>query len=156
MKTFSEWLEADRETKFFKDIKEARDWLGRVARGHGIVNCSCGDRIESCRCLAKDHHIAIVEGGCEKCGGDPHPEMRKVREEIASLENIHAIAAKANLDISRYDKKEIKAGMDEELEHGKKNKKLNVTNDDPVKTLKIVLAHLQEDPHYYRKLKSVM
>jgi hypothetical protein len=69
---------------------------------------------------------------------------------------LKTVAKKAKLDISKYDTKQLKMGMAEELEHGKKTKKLNVTNDDPVKTLKIVLAHLQEDPHYYTKLKKVM
>ncbi len=66
------------------------------------------------------------------------------------------IAKDAKLNIDKYDIEQIKMGMDEELEHGKRDKKLNVTNNDPVKTLKIVLAHLKEDPQYYTKLKKVM
>jgi hypothetical protein len=66
------------------------------------------------------------------------------------------IAKDAKLNIDKYDTEQIKMGMGEELEHGKKNKKLNVTNNNPVKTLKIVIAHLKEDPHYYTKLKKIM
>jgi hypothetical protein len=66
------------------------------------------------------------------------------------------IAKHAKLDISKYSAKELEMGMKEELEHGKKNKKFNITKDDPVKTLKIVLAHLKEDPKYYTKLKTVL
>jgi hypothetical protein len=66
------------------------------------------------------------------------------------------IAKDAKINIKKYDIKQLEMGMKEELEHGKKNKKLNVTSDDPVKTLKIVIAHLEEDPKYYTKLKKVM
>lgn len=69
---------------------------------------------------------------------------------------IEQIANKAKLDISGYEKSELTKGFKEELEHGKRNPKLDVTGDDPVKTLKIVLAHLDEDPHYYKKLNKVM
>ena len=67
---------------------------------------------------------------------------------------VEKIAAAAGLDIGKYDKKQLDMGMKEELEHGKKNKNLNVTDDDPSMTLKIVLAHLKEDPEYYTKLKK--
>lgn len=70
--------------------------------------------------------------------------------------NLQDVAKRAGLDISRYDPKELEMGMDEELEHGKKSKELNVTNSDPIKTLKIALAHLEEDPKYYTKLKKVL
>lgn len=68
---------------------------------------------------------------------------------------IKKIATQAKLDITPYSMHELILGMKEELEHGKKNGKLNVTNDDPVITLKIALAHLKEDPHYYTKLKRI-
>jgi hypothetical protein len=68
---------------------------------------------------------------------------------------LNLIAKKANLDISKFDVDQIAMGYRVELEHGTKNKSTNVTNDDPVKTLKIAIAHLREDPHYYTKLKKV-
>lgn len=67
---------------------------------------------------------------------------------------INKIAHNSNLNIKDFDPKQIEMGMEEELEHGKKDKKLNITNNDPSKTLKIVLAHLKEDPKYYSKLKK--
>lgn len=51
--------------------------------------------------------------------------------------------------------KSIVDGMNVELEHGTKHPILNVTNDDPVLTCKIALAHLYEDKDYYWKLKSL-
>lgn len=76
--------------------------------------------------------------------------------EWLTSKRISDIATKAGLNITGYDVKELQMGFDEELEHGKRNKKLNVTNNDPVKTLKIALAHLKEDPRYYSKLKKAM
>ena len=42
--------------------------------------------------------------------------------------------------------------MDVELEHGSINQLTNVTNDDPILTGKIALAHLNEFPDYYIRL----
>ena len=46
-------------------------------------------------------------------------------------------------------------GMDVELEHGKINELTNVTNDDPLLTGKIALAHLNEFPDYYDRLENM-
>jgi hypothetical protein len=43
-------------------------------------------------------------------------------------------------------------GLDVELEHGARDRKTNVTNDDPVLTGKIALAHLKEFADYYTRL----
>ena len=48
--------------------------------------------------------------------------------------------------------KDVKKGMLVELEHGTENPITNITNDDPIMTCKIALAHLFEDPRYYDKL----
>lgn len=69
--------------------------------------------------------------------------------------NVQEIAKKSHLDISKFDLKQVVAGYNVELEHGKRNKSTNVTNDDPLMTLKIAVAHLNEDPNYYKKLKKV-
>jgi len=49
----------------------------------------------------------------------------------------------------KYSLDQFKRGMRVELEHK------NVTKGDPVKTAKIVIAHLKEVPDYYTKLKKV-
>ena len=49
----------------------------------------------------------------------------------------------------------VKKGMLVELEHGYVNPITNITNDDPVMTCKIALAHLFEDPNYYNKLSKL-
>jgi hypothetical protein len=64
---------------------------------------------------------------------------------------------KAKIDISKekFTVKDIARGMSVELEHGRKNKRTNVTNDDPIITLKIALAHLYEMSDYYTKLATI-
>jgi uncharacterized Fe-S cluster-containing radical SAM superfamily enzyme len=46
-------------------------------------------------------------------------------------------------------------GMDVELEHGLRDPATNVTNDDPLTTGKIALAHLIEFPDYYTRLAKM-
>jgi hypothetical protein len=45
--------------------------------------------------------------------------------------------------------------MNVELEHGKVDKKTNVTNNDLMTTGKIALAHLREFPDYYQRLDKL-
>ncbi len=52
----------------------------------------------------------------------------------------------------RFDVEQFRRGMDVELEHGKRDPYTNVTNDDPLTTGKIALAHLNEFPDYYTRL----
>ena len=42
-----------------------------------------------------------------------------------------------------------------ELEHGLVDPHTNVTNDDPLTTAKIALAHLNEFPDYYTRLEKM-
>jgi hypothetical protein len=50
---------------------------------------------------------------------------------------------------------QFRMGMDVELEHGARDPKTNVTDDDPVLTGKIALAHLKEFPDYYTRLAKM-
>ena len=45
--------------------------------------------------------------------------------------------------------------MDVELEHGLHDPATNVTDDDPLVTGKIALAHLNEFPDYYTRLERM-
>jgi hypothetical protein len=51
-----------------------------------------------------------------------------------------------------FDVEQFRRGMDVELEHGTHDPETNVTDDDPVTTGKIALAHLRELPDYYTRL----
>jgi len=68
---------------------------------------------------------------------------------------INLCARKAGLEIDEFDMDELIMGMDVELEHGSESAETNVTNDDPVETLKIVIAHMKESDTYYTDLKKV-
>lgn len=46
-------------------------------------------------------------------------------------------------------------GLDVELEHGIRNPITNVTDNDPILTGKITLAHLHEFPDYYTRLSKL-
>lgn len=54
-----------------------------------------------------------------------------------------------NFDNVGYSADEFLAGLHVELEHGLTDIHTNVTNDDPLVTAKIVLAHLNENHMYY-------
>lgn len=64
---------------------------------------------------------------------------------------------KAKIDISKekFSIADVVKGMNVEIEHGRSNKRTNVTNDDLVMTGKIALAHLYEMPDYYEKLEKI-
>lgn len=51
-----------------------------------------------------------------------------------------------------FDVEDLRTGMEVELEHGLADPTTNVTDDDPVMTAKIALAHLNEFPDYYERL----
>lgn len=68
---------------------------------------------------------------------------------------ITLLAKKIGLDLSKYDMDELTQGMLVELEHGSQNIETNITDDDPTETFKIVLAHMNEIPDYYTRLKKM-
>jgi hypothetical protein len=55
-------------------------------------------------------------------------------------------------DNNPFDVDEFRLGLDIELEHGMRNPATNITDDDPVMTGKITLAHLNEIPTYNTRL----
>lgn len=61
------------------------------------------------------------------------------------------IINKFNVKLDNYSFKDIKTGLNIELEHGLTNKFTNITNNDLEKTMKIVLAHLNEFNNYYNE-----
>jgi hypothetical protein len=59
------------------------------------------------------------------------------------------------IDWGRFDVEQFRMGMDVELEHGLVDPHTNVTNDDPLMTGKIALAHLNEIADYYTRLDKM-
>ena len=76
-------------------------------------------------------------------------------KKIFSLEQAKEIGMQLGVDWSKFDMEQFRMGMDVELEHGKENPITNVSSDDPLITGKIALAHLNEFPDYYTRLKQL-
>lgn len=74
---------------------------------------------------------------------------------IFTTEIAEEIGGKLGVDWSRFDVEQFRIGLDVELEHGTVNLNTDVTNNDPLVTGKIALAHLNEFPDYYTRLEKM-
>ncbi len=72
-----------------------------------------------------------------------------------TIEQAKQIGEELGIDWSKFDVEQFRMGMDVELEHGTVDPRTNVTNDDPLMTGKIALAHLNEFPDYYTRLEKM-
>jgi hypothetical protein len=72
-----------------------------------------------------------------------------------SAEEAKSIGEQLSIDWLKFDVEQFRMGMDVELEHGTVNPHTNVTNDDPLLTGKIALAHLNEFSDYYTRLEKM-
>lgn len=70
-----------------------------------------------------------------------------------SLNEVTELAKQLGIDFEnvKFTPEEFLAGLYVELEHGLADPYTNVTQDDPIVTAKIVLAHLNENSYYYDK-----
>jgi len=73
-------------------------------------------------------------------------------EKIFTLEQAKQIGEQLGIQWEKFDAEQFQCGLDVELEHGKRNPQTNITDDDPIMTGKIALAHLNEFPDYYERL----
>ena len=71
-----------------------------------------------------------------------------------SIDDAKRIGDQLNIDWNIINLNEFYMGMNVELEHGSRDTNTNVTNSDPILTGKIALAHLNEFPDYYTRLKK--
>ena len=69
-----------------------------------------------------------------------------------TTEEAKEIGEKLGVKWDKFDVEEFRKGMDIELEHGTIDPNTNVTNDDPLLTGKITLAHLNEIRDYNTSL----
>ncbi|MGZ4315707.1 MAG: DUF5661 family protein [Gaiellaceae bacterium] len=74
-----------------------------------------------------------------------------------TAEEARTIGQEIGIDWSSapFDVEQFRMGMDVELEHGLHDPATNVTNDDPLLTGKITLAHLNEFADYYTRLAKM-
>lgn len=73
-------------------------------------------------------------------------------KKVFTADKTKEIGEVLGIDWTKFDVEQFRMGMDVELEHGTENSVTNVTNDDPLMTGKIALAHLNEFPDYYTRL----
>jgi hypothetical protein len=74
-----------------------------------------------------------------------------------TAEHARSVGAQIGIDwqTAPFDVEQFRMGMDVELEHGRFDQATNVTDDDPIFTGKIALAHLNEFPDYYTRLQKM-
>lgn len=72
-----------------------------------------------------------------------------------TIEEAVSIAQYLNIKFDKFDVEQFRIGLNVELEHGSINPFTNITNDDPIITGKITLAHLNEYPDYYKRLTKM-
>ena len=70
-------------------------------------------------------------------------------------EQARQVGDEIGVDWGRFDLEQFRIGMDVEYEHGSHDPQTNVTNDDPILTGKIALAHMKEFPDYYERLERM-
>jgi len=80
-------------------------------------------------------------------------DWTSLTEPGVSPEEGRIILAEVNSSGMKIDIEDFCAGLEVELEHGTRFEDANVTNNHPVLTGKIVLAHLKESLDYYRRLE---
>ena len=72
-----------------------------------------------------------------------------------TAEEAKKIGEQIGIDWTKFDVEQYRMGLNVELEHGSQDPITNVTNDDPMTTGKIALAHLNEFSDYYTRLKKM-
>ena len=80
-------------------------------------------------------------------------DWTKIQEPKVSAEEAQVILKIVNTEGMDIPLEEFRQGLEIELEHGTMFKDANVTNNHPILTGKIVLAHLKEMMDYYERLE---
>ncbi|HET9722451.1 MAG TPA: DUF5661 family protein [Actinomycetota bacterium] len=74
-----------------------------------------------------------------------------------TLEEAAQVAGSLGIDMAAegIDLEQFRLGLGVELEHGRVDPETDVSDDDPLITGKIALAHLREIPDYYTRLAEM-
>lgn len=79
-------------------------------------------------------------------------DWSKRKTDVVSVKEAAKILKIVNVEKMKIPLDDFRIGLEVELEHGTRFKDANVTNNHPVLTGKIVLAHLKETMDYYRRI----
>jgi len=93
-----------------------------------------------------------VKRVCKELGFRDWSKLKEASVTEKEAREILQIVNTKGMDIPVED---FKQGLEVELEHGTMYEDANVTNNHPVLTGKIVLAHLKETMDYYKRLEVV-
>ena len=88
---------------------------------------------------------------CKELGISDWSRKKKARVKLAEAKKILKQLNKGGMKI---DPEQFRAGLEVELEHGTMFPRYNVTNNHPMLTGKIVLAHFMEMLDYYQRLEK--
>jgi len=80
-------------------------------------------------------------------------DWTKLKKPQVSLKEAKIILSHINTEKMKISPEDFKAGLEVELEHGTMFKPFNVTNNHPLLTGKIVMAHFMETLDYYERLE---
>jgi hypothetical protein len=94
--------------------------------------------------------VPEVQRVCKELGLS---DWSQLREPKVSPEEARIILAEVNVQGMEIPLEDFCTGLEVELEHGTQFRDANVTNNHPVLTGKIVLAHLKESMDYYKRLE---
>lgn len=78
-----------------------------------------------------------------------------MKEKVFTFDKAKQIGNKLSMDWKKFDIDQFRMGLEVELEHGTIHSETNVSDDDPLITGKIALAHLREFPDYYTRLQKM-
>jgi hypothetical protein len=94
--------------------------------------------------------VKEVQAVCKKLGIRDWTLMKKPEVTLEEAEKILAAIDTGGIKIPA---EIFRRGLEVELEHGTRYPEANVTNNHPILTGKIVLAHLKETLDYYQRLE---
>jgi len=96
-------------------------------------------------------HCHLLSGSTMLNDLMPRPRLKFATNEARQ------IGEQLGIDWSKspFDVEQFRIGLNVELEHGRRDCTTNVTDDDPITTAKIALAHLNEFPDYYTRLTKL-
>ncbi|HEY8889703.1 MAG TPA: DUF5661 family protein [Clostridium sp.] len=78
-----------------------------------------------------------------------------LEKKIFMSEQAKEIGENLGVNWSKFNIEQFRMGLNVELEHGSISLHTNVTDNDPLVTGKIALAHLNEFPDYYTRLEEM-
>ena len=86
------------------------------------------------------------------CGALKIRNWTKLKQAKIPPKEAKIILAEVNAEKMKIDPEEFRKGLEVELEHGVRFKDANITNNHPLVTGMIVIAHLKETLDYYKLL----